>query len=46
MITGKNYIGGQLSSQGAVTFKTFNPLLNIENSTVFKIRARLGFYLL
>ncbi len=25
-----------MSSQGAVTFKTFNPLLNIENSTVFK----------
>ena len=35
MITGKNYIGRQLSSLGEVTFKTFNPLLNIENSTVF-----------
>jgi len=35
MITGKNYIGRQLSSLGEVTFKTFNPLLNIENSTLF-----------
>ncbi|MDA9551569.1 aldehyde dehydrogenase (NADP(+)) [Flavobacteriaceae bacterium] len=31
MITGKNYIGNQLSAQGNITFKTFNPLLNIEN---------------
>ena len=31
MITGKNYIGNQLSASGSKTFKTFNPLLNIEN---------------
>ena len=31
MITGKNYIGNQLSAKGSKTFKTFNPLLNIEN---------------
>lgn len=32
MITGKNYIGNQLSNKGDKTFKTFNPLLNIENN--------------
>jgi len=32
MITGKNYIGNQLSAKGNKRFKTFNPLLNIENS--------------
>ena len=31
MITGKNYIGHQLRASGSKTFKTFNPLLNIEN---------------
>jgi NADP-dependent aldehyde dehydrogenase len=31
MISGKNYIGNQLSATGNKTFKTFNPLLNIEN---------------
>ncbi|WP_147676558.1 aldehyde dehydrogenase (NADP(+)) [Algibacter pacificus] len=31
MITGKNYIGNQLSATGSTTFKTFNPLLNLEN---------------
>ncbi|MFD1160999.1 aldehyde dehydrogenase (NADP(+)) [Hwangdonia seohaensis] len=31
MITGKNYIGNQLSATGDKIFKTFNPLLNIEN---------------
>ena len=31
MITGKNYIGNQLSATGNKTFKTINPLLNIEN---------------
>ncbi|WOD44618.1 aldehyde dehydrogenase (NADP(+)) [Hwangdonia lutea] len=31
MITGKNYIGNQLSATANRTFKTFNPLLNIEN---------------
>ena len=35
MITGKNYIGGELSSNSSVSFKTFNPLLNIENSISF-----------
>ena len=32
MITGKNYIGNQLSANGSKTFKTFNPKLNIENN--------------
>ena len=35
MITGKNYIGNQLSAQGKTTYKTFNPQLNIENKHVF-----------
>jgi alpha-ketoglutaric semialdehyde dehydrogenase len=35
MITGKNYIGNQLSASGTKTFKTFNPQLNIENDSVF-----------
>ena len=35
MITGKNYIGGELSSNSSVSFKTFNPLLNIENIISF-----------
>ena len=35
MITGKNYIGNQLSADGSVTFKTFNPLLNLENDRIF-----------
>ena len=35
MITGKNYIGNQLSSRGTKTYKTYNPQLNIENDTVF-----------
>lgn len=35
MITGKNYIGNQLSAKGSTTYKTFNPQLNIENETVF-----------
>ncbi len=35
MITGKNYIGNQLSSKGTITYKTFNPQLNIENECVF-----------
>lgn len=34
-LTGKNYIGNLLSASGKVTFSTFNPLLNIENTTVF-----------
>jgi len=35
MITGKNYIGNQLSATGRKTYKTFNPQLNIENSSIF-----------
>ncbi len=35
MISGKNYIGNKLSSQGDITFKTFNPLTNTENETIF-----------
>lgn len=35
MITGKNYIGNQLSAKGSITYKTFNPLLNIENEYVY-----------
>ncbi len=35
MITGKNYIGKQLSSKGSKTYKTFNPQLNIENEPIF-----------
>ncbi len=35
MITGKNYIGQQLSADGAKTYKTFNPKLNLENDHVF-----------
>ena len=35
MITGKNYIGNQLSAEGRTTYKTFNPQLNIENTSVF-----------
>ena len=35
MITGKNYIGYELSSNSTVSFKTFNPILNIENNITF-----------
>ncbi|WP_405204958.1 aldehyde dehydrogenase (NADP(+)) [Aquimarina sp. LLG6339-5] len=35
MISGKNYIGNQLSSESTKTYKTFNPKLNLENETVF-----------
>jgi NADP-dependent aldehyde dehydrogenase len=35
MITGKNYIGNQQSAKGSKTYKTFNPVLNIENTKVF-----------
>ncbi|MFB9056270.1 aldehyde dehydrogenase (NADP(+)) [Mariniflexile ostreae] len=35
MVTGKNYIGNRLSAKGYTTYKTFNPLLNIENQVVF-----------
>ncbi len=35
MITGKNHIGNKQSSKGNKTYKTFNPLLNLENNSVF-----------
>lgn len=35
MITGKNYIGNQLSAKGTKTYTTFNPQTNTENSFVF-----------
>ncbi len=35
MITGKNYIGNRLSANGSITYKTFNPKLNIENEFEF-----------
>ena len=35
MVTGKNYIGNTLSSDGEITFKTFNPKTNIENENIF-----------
>lgn len=35
MITGKNYIGNQLSAKGTKTYRTFNPQTNTENSAVF-----------
>ena len=34
-VTGKNYVGNQLSDNGNKTYKTFNPELNKENNTVF-----------
>lgn len=39
MITGKNYIGSQLSALGRKTYKTFNPQLNIENEYVYSEAA-------
>ena len=35
MITGKNYIGNQLSANGNKTYTTFNPQTNKENTNVF-----------
>ena len=35
MITGKNYIGHRLSAKGTEHFRTFNPVTNTENNTVF-----------
>ena len=35
MISGKNQIGEDLSSDSNVTFQTFDPKLNIENDTIF-----------
>lgn len=35
MITGKNYIGNQLSAKGTKTYSTFNPKLNLANEYIF-----------
>lgn len=35
MITGKNYIGHNLTATGNKKFKTFNPVLNVENDWEF-----------
>ncbi|WP_350286054.1 aldehyde dehydrogenase (NADP(+)) [uncultured Croceitalea sp.] len=35
MITGKNFVGSTMSSEGELTFDTYNPLLNIENGFTF-----------
>ena len=35
MVTGKNHIGNKQSAEGSKTYKTFNPVLNIENENVF-----------
>ncbi|CAM4329163.1 aldehyde dehydrogenase (NADP(+)) [Zobellia nedashkovskayae] len=35
MITGKNYIGNELSSIGSDTYKTFDPKLNLETEWTF-----------
>ncbi len=35
MVTGKNYIGFTTSATGSTTYRTFNPMLNIENETVY-----------
>ena len=35
MISGKNFIGNKPSALGGITFKTFNPQLNIENENIF-----------
>ncbi|HCY82560.1 MAG TPA: aldehyde dehydrogenase (NADP(+)), partial [Xanthomarina gelatinilytica] len=35
MISGKNYIGNQLTATGTKTYKTFNPQLHIENQPVY-----------
>ncbi|MFB9054840.1 aldehyde dehydrogenase (NADP(+)) [Formosa undariae] len=37
MITGKNYIGSQLSAKGEDVYKTFNPQSNTENEHVFHV---------
>ncbi|NOQ92314.1 MAG: aldehyde dehydrogenase family protein [Flavobacteriaceae bacterium] len=34
MITGKNYIGNDLSAKGKITFKTFNPKTNNQNEFI------------
>ncbi|MCG8574295.1 MAG: aldehyde dehydrogenase (NADP(+)) [Flavobacteriales bacterium] len=35
MISGENYIGSKRSAKGSVQFKTFNPILNLENEHTF-----------
>lgn len=35
MISGENFIGFERSKEGAKSFKTFNPVLNLENDWVF-----------
>lgn len=35
MITGKNYIGNRLSSEGTLRYTTFNPVTNTENDHTF-----------
>ena len=35
MIKGKNFIGNKRSNKGTNTFRTFNPLLNIENEPIY-----------
>lgn len=35
MITGKNYIGDLLSAKGDITFRTIDPVANLENETLF-----------
>ena len=35
MISGKNQIGDELSSNSNISFQTFNPKLNIENKITF-----------
>lgn len=35
MITGKNYIGSELSAEGNKIYKTFNPVLNSENRHLY-----------
>ena len=42
MITGKNHIGNQLSAEGSKTFKTFDPISNIENSSITSVNGDLS----
>lgn len=35
MITGKNHIGDKVSATGSKTFRTFNPILNVENEPLY-----------
>jgi len=40
MLTGKNYIGNQLSGNGTVIYTTINPIKNEQNSTSFTEASR------